>query len=125
MFQDVVSVGINSFFCGEGCFLFLFLDVLEDFFLFDCFWTFIYELNVLDSELEEYQLCFVDRDEVLEVLESDDVGSEGSKGDFNKWVVFNTGVCGSCGGDSDCVLWMVCIPVVLNRISSAFLGSMA
>ena len=101
--QDVVSVGINAFFCGDGWIFFFFLDFLEDFFLFDCFWTFIYELDVLDSELEEYQLCFVDRDEVLEVLESDEVGSEGSKGDCNKWVVFKTGVCGSCGGDSDCV----------------------
>ena len=91
----------------------------------DHFLTFIYDVDLEESELEEYQLCFEDRDELLEVLESDDVGSEGSKWNFNIWVVFKTGVCGSCGGGSNCVLGMVCVPVELNRISSAFWGSIA
>ena len=62
---------------------------------------------------------------MLDELESDDDGSEGSKGDSNNWVALVTGNCGSCCGDSGEMLGMVCFPVVLNRISSAFFGSSA
>ena len=49
----------------------------------DLFLTLMKELDVLDSELDEYHSCFVDKEDVLDELESDDEGSEGSKGESN------------------------------------------
>ena len=49
----------------------------------DLFLTLMKELDVLDSDLEEYQSFLVDKEDVLDELESDDEGSEGSKGESN------------------------------------------
>ena len=66
--------------------MFFFLDFLEDFLSFDLFFTLMKELDVLDSELDEYHSCFVDKEDVLDELESDDEGSEGSKGESNNFL---------------------------------------